>query len=244
MSKKKSYNDIPSIETSWANDPTNGLPFAGQKVQEFIKKQFNSKVGYWCWSPSVDDSNFYHLWGFATEDNKTEYLADPEGNADLLLVNETLPISTLKGDSYNAYLWTNILSTNEFIVNGDALKVKLRFAAVRNSNGERLNLGSAGTLVIQRKTTNTDWTTVATLENAMASTDYADTENYSEVEIGSYLVSGKQQMRVRASVEYVDDNGETKTATSTYVAIGSSITKTSLDIACQQNWQTQTLMDL
>ena len=247
MSKKKSYNDIPSIETSWMYDPTNGLPFAGQKVQEFIKKQLGGldttvgkKVGYVCPSPTTDTRNYYHIWGFAKEADKAEYMADPEGKADLLLIDETLPISAVQ-DSYGAYLWTNVNTTNDMVVSGDSMKVNLRFAAVHTVSGERLNMGVNGTLVIQRKTTNTDWTTVATLENAMASTDYADTENYSEVEIGSYLVSGKQQMRVRASVEYVDDNGETKTATSTYVAIGSSITKTTLDIVCQQNWQTPIL---
>ena len=238
MGKKKSYNDIPSLLTDWANDPASGLPFAGQKVQEFIKKQFNAKVGYWCWSSEPDVGGFYHLWGFATKDARTEYLADPEGNAGLLLVNEALPISAIKGDSYNAYLWTDVLSTNEYIVSGDSLKVHLRFSSVRTSNGDRLNLGSAGTLVVQRKTSNTDWTTVATLKAVMPSTDYSDTSNYTDIELGGYLVSGKQQLRVRASVDYTDDTGEQKTATSTYVAIGSSITKTNLDIVCQQNWQT------
>ena len=238
MGKKKSYNDIPSLLTDWANDPASGLPFAGQKVQEFIKKQFNAKVGYWCWSSEPDVGGFYHLWGFATKDARTEYLADPEGNAGLLLVNEALPISAIKGDSYNAYLWTDVLSTNEYIVSGDSLKVHLRFSSVRTSNGDRLNLGSAGTLVVQRKTSNTDWTTVATLKAVMPSTDYSDTSNYTDIELGDYLVSGKQQLRIRATVNYTDDNGDTKTATTTYVAIGSTITKTNLDIVCQQNWQT------
>jgi hypothetical protein len=145
---KKSYNDISSMSTDWANDPIVGLPFAGEKVQEFIKKQFGSKVGYVCWSSEPDSNSYYHIWGFATKDDKTEYLADPESNADLLLYDETLPISTIQGDSYSAYLWTNILSTNEFIVSGDSLKIKLRFSAVRISNGEKLNLGNSGTLII------------------------------------------------------------------------------------------------
>ena len=247
MSKKVSPNSITSLAEDWANDVASGLPFSGQAVQEFIKSQLGGldttvgkKVGYVCPSPTTDTRNYYHIWGFAKEADKAEYMADPEGKADLLLIDETLPISAVQ-DSYGAYLWTNVNTTNDMVVSGDSMKVNLRFAAVHTVSGERLNMGVNGTLVIQRKTTNTDWTTVATLENAMASTDYADTENYSEVEIGSYLVSGKQQMRVRASVEYVDDNGETKTATSTYVAIGSSITKTSLDIVCQQNWQTPIL---
>lgn len=100
MSKKTSPNSITSLSEDWANDAANGLPFSGQAVQDFIKSQFGSKVGCWCWSSSPDASNFYHLWGFATEADKTAYLADPEGSAALLLVNEALPISTVQGDSY------------------------------------------------------------------------------------------------------------------------------------------------
>ncbi len=241
MAKKTSPNSIENLTQSWGNDPANGLPFSGQAVEDFIKSQLggiSKKIGCWCWSSSPDASNFYHLWGFASEADKTAYLADPEGSAALLLVNEALPISTVQGDSYGAYLWTDVSSTNEFVVNGSNLKVKIRFSAVRTSSGERINLGMPGTLIVQRKTSNSDWTTVATRTDALASTDYADTANYTEVELGDCLVSGKQQLRVRATVNYTDDNGDAKTATTTYVAIGASITKTTLDIACQQNWQT------
>ena len=237
MAKQKSYNDIPSMETDWANDPTNGLPYAGQKVQEFIKREFGDKVGYICPSSSTDDRNYYHIWGFATEADYKAYMADPEGKANLLLVNTTLPISAVQ-DSYGAYLWTTAKTTSDIVVSGDTMKVQLRFAGVHTISGERMNLGVNGTLTIQRKTTSTDWATVATVQNAMASTDYADSENYTEVDLASYLATGKQQIRVRASVEYTDDNGDTKTATSTFVTIGNSITKTTISLTCQQNWQT------
>ena len=240
MSKKTSPNEITSLAQDWGKDVSNGLPYSGQAVQDFIKKEFGAKVGYICPSTSADDRNYYHIWGFATEADKDAYLADPEGNAGLLLVDTTLPISAVQ-DSYGAYLWMASSSTNDYVVNGDTMSVKLRFAGVHTVGGERLNMGVNGTLTVERKTSNTDWTTVATLEHTLASTDYADAENYTEIDLGGYLTSGKQQMRVRASVEYTDDNGATKTATSTYVAIGASITKTSLDIACQLNWQTPIL---
>ena len=227
--------------TPTASDEVNTLPYSGEAVQKFIKdslQRCEKKIGYYCWSSSPDASNFYHLWGFASEEDKTSYMADPEGCADLLLVNEALPISTVQGDSYGAYLWADVNSSTEFVVSGHTLKVRLRFAAVRTSNGDRLNMGSAGTLIIQRKTSSTDWTTLTTLKDAIPSTDYADTNNYTEVDLGSYLVSGKQQLRVRATFNYTDDSGDTKTATTTYAAIGTSITCTTLDITCQQNWQT------
>ena len=238
MAKSTSPNSIKSLSDDWGKDAANGLPYSGQAVQDFIKAQFGTKIGCWCWSSSPDASNFYHLWGFATEADKEAYITAPEDNADLLLVNEALPISTVQGDSYGAYLWTTVSSTNEFIVSGDTLKVKLRFAGVRTNNGERLNMGSNGTLIIQRKTASTDWTTIDTRVDAMGSTDYADTENYTEVDLGNCLTTGKQQLRVRATVPYTTDDGETKTATSTYVSIGSSITKTTISLVCQQNWQT------
>ena len=123
MAKSTSPNSITSLSEDWGKDAANGLPFSGQAVQDFIKSQLGSKVGCWCWSTNPDASNFYHLWGFATEADKEAYITAPEDNADLLLVNEALPISTVQGDSYGAYLWTTVSSTNEFIVSGDTLKV-------------------------------------------------------------------------------------------------------------------------
>lgn len=93
MAKKTSPNSITSLSQDWGKDTANNLPYSGQAVQDFIKKQFKGKVGFVCWSTNIDASNNYHLWGFASEDDCTKYKADPEGNAALLLVDEALPIS-------------------------------------------------------------------------------------------------------------------------------------------------------
>ena len=238
MAKKTSPNSITSLADNWANDAANGLPFSGQAVQDFIKKQFGSKVGTWCWSPNVDASNFYHIWGFATEADKQAYLADPEGNASLLLANEALPISTVQGDSYGAYLFTDVSASKEFVVMDGVLKVNLRFSSVRNSGGDRLNMGEQGTLVIQRKTGSGDWQTVDERPNAIASSDYADTTSFTQVDLSNCLVNGKQQIRVRAYFTYEADDGAKKTATSAYVVIGSSVTKTRLLLSLATQWQT------
>lgn len=238
MAKKTSTNSITSLDQDWGNDTANNLPFSGQAVQDFIKKQFNSKVGYWQWSTSVDGSNFYHLWGFATKDDATAYLADPDGNAALLLVNEALPISTVQGDSFGSYLFGDIKTTTDYVVSGTSFTVPLRFCAVRTSNGERLNVGAEGTLYIQRSTDGgSTWTTVEERKNAIASSDYSASA-YTDIEIGNCLTSGNQKIRIRASFSYEADDGSTKSATSTYVAVGNSVTKTTLDLECQQNWQT------
>lgn len=238
---------IPDINTPWQVDEETAYP--GSRVEEFIKKMLTgldtnikTKIGYWCWSGSVDASNFYHLWGFASEDDCTKYKADPEGNAALLLVNEALPISTVQGDSYSAYLFCNVSKTADVVVSGNKLTAKVRFCAVKVSNGERLNNGSMGTLVIERSTDDgTTWQVVETRKGALTSTDYADENNYMDVELGGCLINGKQKLRLRAQYTYTADDGSEKTATSTYVLVGSSITRTTLSLTCQLNWQTPLL---
>ena len=179
------------MSLDWGKDPANGLPYSGQSVQDFIKKMFNGKVGYWRWSKSPGNANYYHLWGFATKDDYTEYVADPDGNAALLLVDEALPISTAQGDGYGAYLFTTFGGSKDIVVSGDTLKVPLRFHSVRTSNGERLNIGVPALLIIQRSTDNgSTWTTVDTRSAAIPSTDYSDTETYTDINVANCLISG------------------------------------------------------
>lgn len=249
MAKKISENAIPDINADWGKDASNGLPYSGQAVQTFIKNTLTAldsdmkkKVGWWCWSTAIDASNFYHLWGFASEDDCTKYKADPEGNVALLLVNEALPISTVQGDSYTANLFSGTSKTADVVVSGNKLTAKVRFCSVKVSNGERLNNGSMGTLIIERSTDDgTTWKVVETRKGALASTDYADENDYTDVELGGCLINGKQKLRLRAQYTYTADDGSEKTATSTYVLVGGSITRTTLSLTCQLNWQTPLL---
>lgn len=227
---------IPSISQSWDIDETHS--YKGSRVEEFIKEELRSKIGYSCYSPTVDGNNYYHLWGFYSKDDYTEYMADPEGKANLLLVDEVLPISTVQGDAHLSYLFSTISSSANIIVSGASLKVPLRFCAVRVSNGDRLNVGTPCTLVIQTMAAaDTEYKTVKTIANALPSTDYTDTA-MTDVEIGDVLVSGTQKVRIRASYMYEDENGQQKQATSTYVAVGTDVTVTTLDLTCQLNYQT------
>ena len=234
MAKKTSSNNITDWSQRWDYDPANGLPFNGNAVQDFISSNFSKKVGSWSWSESDE---YYHLLGFATEVDKNKYFKDPKTYSNLLLVDETLPISITK-DEYGAFVWCDIPSTKDLIVNGNSLNINLRFSSVKITGGEKFNLGLTGNITIQRKTTNSDWTTVAVLNNIIQSTDYTDTENYTKLDLGNYLITGKQQIRITASFNYTNTTNTVKTVTSTYVPIGSTITKTNLDIVCQQNWQT------
>lgn len=233
--------------TPSASDETNLLPYSGEAVQKFIKdslQKSDKKIGCYKWSNSVDSSNYYHLYGFASEDDYNEWNSgDKEDDAikALLLMDEALPISTVQGDSYAAYLYSKIGSTKNIVVADGKLEVPLRFCAVRTSSGDRLNVGSKGTIVVQRKTSTSSWTTVATLTDAISSTDYADTNTYTIIDIGKYLGSGTQNVRLQARFEYEDGEGKTQNQASTYVIIGASVISTTLSLSCSQDWQTPIL---
>lgn len=244
---EQSTNELLDVLTeNWSNDERVSLPYSGGAVrralQAKLKEIDGKKIGYCCWSNTVDGSSFYHLWGFAKRDDYLAYITDPVANAALLLLDEALPISTVQGDSYGAYLSTTIGGTKDIVVSGDTLNVPLRFHAVRTSNGERLNVGVAATLVIQRSVDGGNtWTTAETRLSAVPSTDYADTATFTALNVAGCLVNGKQKLRIRAQFEHTAEDGSAKTATSVYVAVGNSVTKTNLSLTCQLNWQTPLL---
>ena len=98
-------------------------------------------------------------------------------------------------------------------------------------------MGTSALLIIQRSTDNgSTWSTVGTLAAAVPSTDYSDTTTYTEINVGGCLANGKQKLRILAQFDYTAEDGSTKTITSTYVAVGNSITKTNLSLTCQLNW--------
>ncbi|WP_320980057.1 CotH kinase family protein [Bacteroides sp.] len=67
---KKIYDEKIDKNTEWGGDAsTGGLPVAGRRVQEFIKKQLDSKAGVFYY----DTTNNRYLV-FADEDTKTRYL--------------------------------------------------------------------------------------------------------------------------------------------------------------------------
>lgn len=256
MAKKFRTDQIPSgnFAEDWggstsntvptASDESNILPYSGAAVQKFIKdslQRCEKKIGCYKWSDNVDGSNYYHLLGFTDEDAYNEWRSgDKEDDAikALVLMDEALPISTVQGDSYAAYLYSTIGNSTNIVVADGKLEVPLRFCAVRTSSGERINVGSKGTLVIQRKTATSSWTTVATLSEIITSSNYVDTNDTTAIEIGKYLINGSQNIRIQARYEYEDGEGKTQTQSSQYVPIGASIVSTQLSLICSQDWQT------
>jgi len=236
------------IKESWSNDTRNGLPYSGKAVREALQSKLGElegkKVGYLAWSDNIDSSNNYHLWGFKSKADYDEYrIGDKEDDAikALLLFDIALPISTVQGDSYAAYLFSTMSATKDIVVASDHLEVKLRFNAVRITNGERLNVGAKGTLVVQRKSGTNGWQTVGEMSEALDSTDYANTTEYKTFDIGQYLIDGKQQIRLQGRYTYTDGDGKTQSQASTYVLVGASVTKANLTLSCRQDYHTPIL---
>lgn len=232
-------NETQSAENHYGTSVPAGNEWGVNRgeVERFIKERFKGAVGYLIWSQNVDPNNFYHLLGFATEADYELWNEDSELHSDLLLVDIPLQISTVQGDSYGAYLFSSDDSTANVVVNERSFNVHLRFHAVRNSNGERINMGTKGTLQIQRSTDNgSTWSTVGTLAGAIDSTDYSNTTTYTTIDIGQYLTNGRQLIRIRASFTYTDDSDQNKIQYSTYVSPASSITFTQLALECQLDW--------
>lgn len=185
-------NETQSAENHYGTSVPAGREWGVNRgeVERFIKQKLSEhdiKIGWQEWI--LDNStNFYHLLGFANQHDYELYDSDPETYESLVLVDLTLPISTVQGDSYSSYLFTNANLTTNLVVQEPTLSAGFRFHAVRNSNGERINTNERGTLQIERSVDNgVTWSRVGNLVNAMVSTDYSNTTSYTTVELGQYL---------------------------------------------------------
>ena len=96
MGNKVSSNQIINIDQDCGKDISNGLPYSGNAVQNFIKTTFKQKIGYLRMSNNVNASNLYHLLGFATKEDYNKYASDPVANNALLLVDQPLVVSTVQ----------------------------------------------------------------------------------------------------------------------------------------------------
>ena len=111
---KFSENRIPDINADWGKDSSNGLPYSGEAVQEFIKETFKSKYGYF----HYDENNNRYLV-FADEESKDKYLEDSEKYSSLLLTAFDAPFNysariEMITKSYNAVLIGTVGNNLEF----------------------------------------------------------------------------------------------------------------------------------
>lgn len=111
---KISTNKIPDINADWGKDSSNGLPYSGEAVQEFIKETFKSKYGYF----HYDEIGSRYLV-FADKASADLYLADSDKNKDLLLTVFDAPFNysariSLISEAYNAVLSGSVGNTLQF----------------------------------------------------------------------------------------------------------------------------------
>ena len=125
MAKKYSNNPIPDKYTDWGKDPTyHNYPFSGRSVQEYIKKQFDNKVGYL--HPDASNENYLL---FADEDNYNLYMSDPVQYADLLI--GTVPLAS----NYTVEIDLENTETINYINYGDTGNYIQAYFKVKNKGG-------------------------------------------------------------------------------------------------------------
>jgi hypothetical protein len=99
MAKRTIINSaIPSIDTQW-DDGTNA--YSGKAVEDFLKSQLSSKIGYAVIPQEKDTDGYYHIWGFASQSAYTDYMTDTEANASLRLLNVAIPLLEEQGGVSN-----------------------------------------------------------------------------------------------------------------------------------------------
>lgn len=129
MAKKYSNNPIPDKYTDWGKDPTfHNYPFSGKSVQEYIKKQFDNKVGYL--HPDASNENYLL---FADEDNYNLYMQDPIEHADLLI--GTVPLAS----NYVVAIDLENTETINYINYGDTGNYIQAYFKVLNKGGAEIS---------------------------------------------------------------------------------------------------------
>ena len=200
--------------------------FTGEEIDKRLS-ELDERIGY-TRAKFNEQTTFYELESFASEEKAIEYDADPENNESLRLNVTVIPISTVQGDAYTAMLRTSISNTADIVVAEGKLEIPLNYRPIKITQIGNENAGYRGDVIIQRSTNGTTWTTSATIKNALTAREPDDATSFDTINIAPYLANGRQMVRIRASYNYTTEDGETKTVTSSNVVIGNSVTVTSL----------------
>ena len=200
--------------------------FTGQEIDERLAS-VSEKYGVIRMSDTIDENNFYSLECFKSKADETLYDSDPETYADLI-TRVTIPISTVQGDAFTATLKTSLANDANIVITDDNFEIPLNYRSIKISQLGNENAGYTGTLIIENSTDGSSWNRIGTIPNVLLSKEIDDTDTYQNVPIGQYINQGRQQIRVRATYNYTNEDGDEKTVTSGNVMIGASVTKTSL----------------
>lgn len=216
MAKAKDEK-IPDLHTSWEG-------YAGVRVEELIKVQFEMKVGYINRSSEKEEDGMFHVRGFRDESSYQEWIADKENNDSLIITEFTIPDLSSTTASYVLRLDSG--SPNTIVSTDGSVKLRIRFVSalfdpITQSTSDS---GEDGELSIQTKINNV-WTTKG--EMIIRSLPM-DSEDYIEVDISEYLADGEQSVRVIVKGE----TSEAYTRTLTY-----SVTNTTLSLSFGNSWE-------
>ena len=224
MAKLVLDKEIENISVPW--DSEQGA-YPGSRIEEFIKKQFQSKAGFIARSSEKETDGNYHLRGFYSEETYNEWASDNETYATNVLFDVALPAA---GSSTAASYIVQLVNGSDktMVVTDKNTTVKLRFTSqVYNpSTQQTTDTDEMGRLTIQTKLEGaTAWSTKATLTIESMP---ADSTDWIEVNIGQYLSMGQQQVRIIC-------RGETTELATTYVSY--SITLTNLSLTFASTWE-------
>lgn len=211
----KSYNDIRNLQEDWNNDDRNGLPYAGESVQKFLKK----------YCQLADDNNttkagaFYfdtanmRFYFFRTEEDKAEYLLT--NDASLVLSQQDIVFS---GTQKRITITNGMQSTNLYFTT--------------NSGTAEITVGFKSE---EKEITASDWNTVVEDAYFTVSVDKGSTGKYINIienqlvkdgdtrtfDVFNYLSSGANRVKVTAVgaiSEQTANLGYTVTLTSMYLS--------------------------
>lgn len=219
---------IPDLDASWQVDGETAYP--GKRVEEFIKRQFRGKVGYVYRTSEKQDDGNYHLQFFATEEDYNTWAADKDAHSELLLGDVVLPEGGggQMSASYYDGLYTNT-STTGYVTTDGTFKVEIRFTSQLHNpvNNTDEDTGNSGTLVIQRRSSDTEsWQTVGKL--SVSSSPASETTTWQTIDLSKYLLDGSQNIRLQV----VDDAAGVKTRYIVY----NNVVKTNLGLTFATEW--------
>lgn len=200
----------------------------GAEVQEFLERMLKERVGHLHRTSEKEADGNFHLYGFSSEADCMEWMADPENNGHLIITDVTLPEGGggSMGASYTLKLHTD--SPTTIVGTAKDITVGIRFTSQEYDpiTQTASDTGESGTLTIQTSTNGTTWTTRKTME---IESEASDSTEYRQIDLSPYLTGGSQQVRLMVAGHITGI---------TTRAIKYNITVTDLTLAFASNWET------
>lgn len=180
----------------WSRDPANGLPFSGNAVEAFTKKTFGEKVG--CTRVVTgSDGTSNVMAGFATEDDYLEWMALSdeqkwgEAGAAFLITHATLP-SIEQTDLYAVGLTLRETPATIQASADVTIAVKGTSTVTYATGGTEPVQEDLQVIVQTRTSSSAAWATRGQFSIP------ANDSNWAEISLRDFLVSGTNNVRVRA----------------------------------------------